>query len=81
MSWIRSWGLGVFVALIAVWLLFVWLLLDWLVERAIEETGTEIVGARVELDAAEVGFAPLSITLHRLQVTDPDEPMRNAFEL
>ncbi len=64
-------------ALTALW----WLLLDTLVKHGIESLGTEMVGARVELDSADVGLVPLKLQLKRLQVTDPEQPMSNMVEV
>lgn len=81
MRWIRWQGVVAFAAvagvLAAVWLLFV----DAWVKRAIEQAGTTAVGAKVELDAADLSLMPLGLTLTRLQVTNPDEPMTNAVEI
>ncbi len=79
-GWVRWWGLGAFVGLTAL-LALVWLfLVDPFVKRMIEQTGTKLVGAKVELGAAHVTLSPLGLTLVRLQVTNPDEPMSNAVE-
>jgi uncharacterized protein (TIGR03545 family) len=59
------------------WALFV----DRYAERAIERTGTTVVGAKVELAKADVSLSPLGITLVGLQVTNPDAPMTNAVEV
>ena len=78
---IRWWGLGVFVVLVVaiglVWLLVV----DRLVKATIEDKGTAAVGAKVELDAADLTLFPTGLTLTRLQVTNPDEPMTNSVEI
>lgn len=80
-KWIRWWGLGAFVVAAAilgsVWIFFV----DGWVKTVIEEAGTEAVGAKVELDAADLSLFPAGLTLTRLQVTDPKEPMTNAVEI
>lgn len=80
MKWIRWWGLGAFVVIVggtaALWLLFA----DTFVRWAIEEAGTRMVGAQVELESAEVDFSPARLELHGLQVTNPDRPLRNALE-
>lgn len=80
-GWIRWRGLVAFVAvtgvLVGFWLLFV----DALVKRVIEQAGTKMVGAKVELGAADFSLFPLGLTLARLQVTNPDEPMTNAVEV
>jgi len=72
--------LGAFVAIVggivALWVLFA----DMLVRKGVESAGTSMVGARVELEAADVGFSPARLELRGLAVTNPDEPMRNALE-
>ncbi len=79
--WIRWPGVIAFavvtVLLAAVW----WLLVDGLIECAIERAGTQAVGAKVELAAADLTLIPLGLTLSGLQVTDPDAPMTNAVEV
>lgn len=79
--WIRWPGVIAFavvtVLLAAVW----WLLVDGMIECAIERAGTQAVGAKVELAAADLTLLPLGLTLNGLQVTDPDEPMTNAVEV
>lgn len=80
-KWIRWQGLIAFVVVLALLLVFWFLLLGSLVEWAVERTGTAIVGARVDLDGANVTLSPLGASLSRLQVTDPEEPMRNSVEV
>lgn len=80
-GWIRWWGLGAFVGLMALLALGWLFLVDPFVKRMIEQTGTKLVGAKVELGAAHVTLSPLGLTLSRLQVTNPDEPMSNAVEV
>jgi uncharacterized protein (TIGR03545 family) len=79
--WIRWQGLvaflGVAVAFFLLWTVFV----DPFVERIIEKTGTKIVGAKVELKEADLSLFPVGLTLFGMQVTDPDEPMKNAVEI
>jgi uncharacterized protein (TIGR03545 family) len=80
-KWIRWWGLGAFVVVAAI-LGCVWIfLVDGWVKYLIEEAGTEAMGAKVELDAADLSFFPAGLTLSRLQVTDPNAPMTNAVEI
>lgn len=80
-SMMRWWGLGVFVLLVltfvALWLLVV----DGLVKDKIEEEGTIIVGAKVELDTADLTLFPMGLILTHLQVTDPEKPMTNSLEI
>ncbi|MBM4123905.1 MAG: TIGR03545 family protein, partial [Nitrospira sp.] len=80
-GWVRWWGLAVFVAVAAASTAFWFVFLDLFVKRTIEQTGTTLVGAKVELGAADVSLFPLGLTLTGLQVTDPDELMTNAVEV
>jgi uncharacterized protein (TIGR03545 family) len=80
MKWIRWSGLLAFAAITGCMAVFWLLMADSLIERAIERAGTAAVGARVELKAADLSISPLGLTLTGLAVTDPDEPMTNAFE-
>ncbi|MDP2863885.1 MAG: TIGR03545 family protein [Desulfobacterales bacterium] len=79
--WIRWQGLvaflGVTISICLIWALFV----DPVIKRIIEKTGTKIVGAKVELEKADLSLFPIGLTLFGLQVTDPDEPMKNAVEI
>ena len=80
-KWIRGWGLGAFLVVAAI-LVCVWIfLVDGWVRYLIEEAGTEAVGAKVELDAADLSLFPAGLTLSRLQVTNPKAPMTNAVEM
>jgi uncharacterized protein (TIGR03545 family) len=78
---VRWQGLLIFFVLCALaagfWLLFV----NRFAERTIEKTGTAVVGAKVELDKADVSLSPLGLTLLGLKVTNPDAPMTNAVEV
>lgn len=80
-KWIRWQGLGAFVGIMVLlsglWLLFI----DNFVKRMIEKTGTHLIGAKVELDDADVSLFPAGLIISRLQVTNPDEPMTNAVEI
>jgi uncharacterized protein (TIGR03545 family) len=79
--WIRWQGLvaflGVTISICLIWALVV----DPIVKRIIEKTGTKIVGAKVELEKADLSLFPIGLTLFGLQVTDPDEPMKNVVEI
>jgi uncharacterized protein (TIGR03545 family) len=75
-QWIRWWGLGVFVAIV----LLLWLGTNPLIKWSIESAGTQAVGAKVELDSVDLDLNPVTLNLNRLQVTNPDAPMRNMME-
>ncbi len=78
--WIRWPGLIAFVVVVGIGLAIWFLVIDGLVKRGIEAAGSTLVGAKVELDTADVSLIPLGIELRRLQVANPDAPMRNAVE-
>lgn len=77
MKWIRWSGFIPFTVIVVTTILFSWLLLDSLVKNLIESKGSEMVGAKVELHSADVSLIPLRLKLNGLQVTDPDNVMRN----
>jgi uncharacterized protein (TIGR03545 family) len=79
--WIRWPGVIAFAAVTVLLAALWWLLVDGMIECAIERAGTQAVGAKVELAAADLTLAPLGLTLTGLQVTDPDAPMTNAVEV
>ena len=79
--WIRWKGLIAFAACVVV-IALVWVLVvDAVVRRVIESAGTQAVGARVDLDAADLSLFPTGLTLTGLAVTNPDAPMENAVEI
>ena len=51
----------------------------WL-EKQIEEAGTFVVGAKVDLDGLDFSFTDLRIKWQRLQITDPGNTMKNIIE-
>lgn len=57
-----------------------WLFMDTLVRRSVEKTGTAFVGARVELEEADVRLSEGVVMLRGLQVTNPRKPMTNLLE-
>ena len=78
---IRPTGLLGFAAIIALIVLFWFFAADWLLKRTIEAVGSAAVGAKVELDGADLSLSPFGVSLTNLQVTDPDNPMRNLVQL
>jgi uncharacterized protein (TIGR03545 family) len=79
-AWIRWQGLIVFVvvvcSVVVLWLFF----LDTLVKRMIEQAGTSLAGAEVDVADVDVTLFPLGITLNGLQVTNPEKPALNSVE-
>lgn len=71
------------IALLAIIALFVgasFLFSDQLIERSLEKAGESVVGAKVEIDNLNLSLATLSVSLNRLQVTNPDDTWKNLFE-
>lgn len=80
-KYIRWKGLVAFLIVIIIfggfWLLFV----DTIVKKSIEKLGTSAVGARVNVAKADLSLFPAGLELIGLQITNPDEPMKNAVEI
>lgn len=81
MKWIRWKGIIAFVAIVGLLVVFFKFYAGTVVEKVIEAAGSKAVGAKVELADVDLSLVPLGITLKGLQVTDPDEPMTNLFEV
>jgi len=77
---IRPTGLLGFLAVVGLVAALAWLLSGWLLKTAIEQGGSQLVGAKVEVDDAAIQFNPLGFEITHLQVTDPEHPMRNMVE-
>ena len=70
--------LALFVALVSVlYLLF----MDRAIRKTIEFVGTEVIGAKVELESARLRLLKGSLELTGLQVTNPNAPMTNLMEV
>lgn len=78
---IRWKGFIAFIVVFAVLAVFFMLIADGFVKKAVESTGTRIVGARVDLADTDLTFFPLGLGLSGMQITNPDEPMKNAAEI
>lgn len=79
-SWIRWWGLIVFVVIFGGGAAFFMLAAGPLAKLSIEKIGTMVNGALVEVDSAAVTFNPLGLKVTGLQVADEAQPMRNVLE-
>ena len=53
---------------------------DRVVRSGVERTGTQLVGARVDLTEADVRFGDAGVHLRGLAVTNPGSPMTNLME-
>lgn len=80
MKLIRWWGLASFVALLILFSLAWYLLAPGIIASSIEKTGSEALGAQLEIGEVELSLFPVSVEINQLAATDPDQPMQNLFE-
>ncbi len=55
-------------------------LTDKWVEKKLEDLGSSIIGAKVEIDNLNISLSQMMISWSRLQVTHPQHTMKNMFE-
>jgi len=80
MKIIRLWGIIAFFVLTLV-LAIVWIFAaPLIIESGIEDTGSEALGAKVEIDDVNLALFPLRIEINGLQAADPDQPMKNLVQ-
>lgn len=80
MKMIRWPGLVAFVVIVGLITAFNLFFLDSIVKGALEKQASLIVGARVDIGDLAFKIFGLHIDVRNLQVTNPDQPMRNTFE-
>ena len=73
-------GLIFLVIMIAIVIIFSLLFADTLVEREFESLATMANGAKVEIDNLEISFSELFLRWDRLQITNPQQTMKNRIE-
>ncbi len=59
----------------------IWFFAGWIVKTGVEQGGTAALGAKVELEDANVNWSPFGIELTQLKVTNPDKPMENMLQI
>lgn len=80
MKMIRWGGLAAFIVITGLIALFNIFFLDTIIERSIERQASSAVGARVDIEDLDVSLFDLSVSMHNVEITNPDEPMRNIIE-
>ncbi len=80
-QYMRWKGLLAFLGVILFIGVFWFLLIDTIIKRTIETYGTKAVGARVNVTKADLSLIPSGLELSGLQITNPDEPMKNAVQI
>lgn len=51
------------------------------VESYIEDTGSDMLGARVDVGSVRLSLQPMGIVINQLDVTDPEKPMQNVVSI
>jgi uncharacterized protein (TIGR03545 family) len=73
-------GVIFLIAIVILFLVLSSLITSTIVENELENLGTTIVGARVEIEDLDVSISQLLIKWEKLQITDPDNTMKNMLE-
>jgi uncharacterized protein (TIGR03545 family) len=77
---VRWKGLIFISVIFVVFIILSFLLTDIWLENQIEEAGTALIGAQVEIDDLHFSLTELSLRWKRLQMTNPNNTMRNMIE-
>jgi len=81
MKMIRWKGLIPFAVIIGLIVLFNLLFLDRIIKGIVEDQASLAVGARVDIGDLRFGIFSLNVEIRDLQVTNPEQPMRNAVQV
>jgi uncharacterized protein (TIGR03545 family) len=81
MKMIRWSGLIVFIVIVGLITVFSFFFLDGIVKGIIEDRASLAVGAKVEIGDLRFKIFGLSVDIQKLQVANPEEPMRNSVEI
>lgn len=81
MKMIRWSGLIVFIVIVGLITIFSLFFLDGILKEIIEDQASLAVGAKVEIGDLRFKIFGLSIDIQKLQVANPEEPMRNSIEI
>ena len=73
-------GITFLAIIIIIFVVLGFLLTDRWLEGKLEDIGSSIVGAKVEIDNLDISITSLQFKWNRLQVTHPDHTMKNMIE-
>jgi uncharacterized protein (TIGR03545 family) len=77
----RLWGVIAFFVLLLLVVAAWFLLAPSLIKSGIETTGSEVIGAKVQVDEVGLSLFPMGVEIKRLRAADPDSPMTNLVEV
>lgn len=77
---IRWKGIAVFAGIAVLFFIMSFFLTDHWIERQIEDAGSSLIGAKVEIDGFDLELLDMHVSLQHLQVTNPKNTMRNTLE-
>lgn len=78
--WIRWQGLLAFAVIITLTGIFWFFFVDNIIKNNIEKYGSKAVGAKVEVEEADLSLIPFGLKLNNVQIANPNAPMRNVVE-
>jgi len=79
-KWIRRSSL-IFIFILLLTVITLWIFSGKIIKIAVEEVGTQVLGAQVNVHEADITLSPFGFQLNGLQVTNPDQPMQNMVEM
>lgn len=78
-KYIRFSGLIGFFAIMSLVVVLLYLFAETLVKSAIEQTGSTMLGAEVNVASVALQYSPLMLTINNLEATDAEQPSHNMF--
>ncbi|MEE4245611.1 MAG: TIGR03545 family protein [Kangiellaceae bacterium] len=77
MNIIRLWGLAGFLAIVLLIATLSYIFAPNIVKQSIESSATALIGSEVNVDSVSFSFAPLGMSINKVQVTNPQAPDSN----
>ncbi|WP_273266189.1 TIGR03545 family protein [Flexistipes sinusarabici] len=78
--WIRWQGFLAFIVVIVLIAVFWFFFVDNIIKNNIEKYGSKAVGAKVEVEEADLSLIPFGLKLNNVRIANPNAPMRNVVE-